>query len=408
VTKSGRRAKNLTLPLADAIGYDLVMKIAYLAPLLFTACSSQPSLEEAASGAPHSHRHVASVDCSRVGWADRVTKEHQAVINDLIAQRDHRVQHALWHAVRSGLDESQTTEVTTAFGAPWGQEHKLCPSPQNDETTASYNPAGEDFLYMHRSMIEMVRAAWSEKGLPCIKGFDGVPDPQQWPLPDATRTGPKSDASLALFKQWDKNLSDPAWLKKVSLSELGFALEFTIHNNLHMRYSTDRPAKQFQAPNPDDDGAVLPYDGNFPADWKFDDPAYNWLADPYGAAVNPVFWKIHGYVDRFIDLWLAANGYRTIAEDCHGDGGCYTWKGKWVGDLPGEDRGPPKLAVPRPAGPGNHRADELRLHHARLAHQRLGVLSPQEFPEDGAKGPLKAAPPEDVLVTARKNVCKGK
>jgi hypothetical protein len=382
------------------------MKKLLLAAFALAACAATPS------PASHmSHRHTASVDCSRIGWADKLTKAHQLVINELIAARDHRVQHALWHAVRSGLDDNQTKEVTTAFGSPWGQEHKLCPSPQNNEATAAYNPAGEDFLYMHRSMIEMVREAWTAKGLPCIKGFDGVPDPKQWPLPDATRSGAKSDASLALFQQWDKNLKDPAWLKKVSLSELGFAVEFTIHNNLHMRYSTDRPAKQFQAANPDDDGAVLPYDGNFPAGWKFDDPAYNWLADPYGAAVNPVFWKIHGYVDYFIDLWLAANGYKTIAEDCHGDRSCYTWKGKWVGDLPdGGSKEPPKLAEPKPAGPDSHRAEELRLHHGRLAHQRLGVVTPEEFPDqaDGApKGPMKAAPPEDVLVTARKNVCKG-
>jgi hypothetical protein len=45
----------------------------------------------------------------------------------------------------------------------------------------------------------------------------------------------------------------------------------------------------------------------FDVDPRFDDPAYDWLADFYSSHVNPIFWKLHGWVDARIDDWMKAN-----------------------------------------------------------------------------------------------------
>ena len=64
----------------------------------------------------------------------------------------------------------------------------------------------------------------------------------------------------------------------------------------------------------------------------------NWLGDTYSSHVNPVFWKLHGWVDSCIDRWMQANG----------KSGSVPWKGTWIGSvhqsmpgmlIPGHDGG---------------------------------------------------------------------
>jgi hypothetical protein len=223
---------------------------------------------------------------------------------------------------------------------------------------------------------------------------------QSWPLPDDVRTGAKSDEAFNTFLKWDQELQDRKWLSTISLSQLGYAVEFTIHNNLHMRYATERAPEGFDEAN-ENGGAPFPFDGNFPKNWRFDSPKYNWLADPYGAALNPVFWKIHGYVDHLIDVWLAANKkkYDSISENCKGNKRCYEWKGTWVGEEGQE------------AAPKAYKADTAPLDaksiaeftRKRIANQRAGVLT------DGIKAPdsfgSKEAAPLSPFEIAKKRLC---
>ncbi len=358
-----------------------------------------PAAPEAHGSSAHHMKMPAasSDDCRKTGgFVDHVSPAQQAIINTLIATRSHRLSHALWHAVRGGLTEKETAEAVTAFGASWGQDHPYCPPPKADSSASDYNPVGEDFLYMHRQMIGAVRGALVAGKQQCISGFSGIPDPTQWPLPDSDVSGAKSPQTLAQLKAWDGKLEDPQWLASVSLSQLGMAIELTTHNNLHMRYATTNPPAGFPGAV-DAGGAPVPYDGKFPADWPYDKPAYDWLADPYGAAVNPIFWKIHGYVDHLVDLWLAANNFTSISDACGKTPACYQWKGKWTGDMPNWIDAPAD-AIAAPGGKKGAKAapaldPKTKLFtQQRMRKQWLGVIGAPA--PGGAKGPPRASLPQ--------------
>lgn len=99
----------------------------------------------------------------------------------------------------------------------------------------------------------------------------------------------------------------------MTLGELGSRMEFSIHNMMHMRW-----CNQFE-PRPDVDATTLEQIGH-----EWDKISYNWLGDTYSSHVNPVFWKLHGWIDNRINDWMAANNLT----------GPVTWVGTWVGKMP--------------------------------------------------------------------------
>jgi hypothetical protein len=351
------------------------------------------------------------------GFSIEISQEQQNIIDAIIGKRSARTEHALWHASRSkdGLDSSFTTAVSKAYGPYWVNPDKLCPAPGSHDK--KYNPAGEDFLFMHRAMIGKIRRGMLEGGLlakplPCISGWDQIPDPAIWPIPDNTNKDAKSEGTYKQLKFWEKYFisNEPAmkaWRQSVTLSQLGFAMEFTIHNNLHMRYATERPAVDFQSPD-GNDGANIPLDGIFPVNWNFDKPTYNWLADPYGAALNPYFWKIHGFVDNAIDKWLADNGKNKIAVDCGNDSNCYQWQGQWMGqDLSKLDE---ETVVNIPKGFAlvdffhEPPSKDKNFKISRMALTRLGVIK-DDGQGDHKGGPKGIGPNVDPYQAALNNVC---
>jgi len=77
-----------------------------------------------------------------------------------------------------------------------------------------------------------------------------------------------------------------------------------------------------------------------------------------------------------IDLWLDAHGLRTIATDCSGKSGCYTWKGTWLGSIPAETEAATSRAL-LAAAPGNAVAiDSTLFNQKRMRLQHVGVLNP--------------------------------
>jgi hypothetical protein len=62
---------------------------------------------------------------------------------------------------------------------------------------------------------------------------------------------------------------------------------------------------------------------------EWDDPRYDFLGDTYSSHVNPIFWKLHGWIDDRIEDWKIANGV-------FGDN---FWQGTWVGRMPGHEAG---------------------------------------------------------------------
>jgi hypothetical protein len=183
---------------------------------------------------------------------------------------------------------------------------------------------------MHRQMISAVDkklADIHDPQYPRVEGWPTPPPPgnADWPVPPGYSIGsPSGDAYIADCKSddfftgqihdWVQAYSDPATLKKMSLGELGARIEFSIHNRMHMRWSAApsglRPDVEPAAPD-----AI---------DIRWDEPAYDWLGDTYSSHVSPAFWKLHGWVDRRIDAWMAA----------HGQTGPVPWIGTWVGPMP--------------------------------------------------------------------------
>ena len=121
---------------------------------------------------------------------------------------------------------------------------------------------------------------------------------------------------------------DPTYLSKKSLGEIGYVLEVSLHNNMHMRWASDNPPVGFKN-RPEITAESLK--GGLKL---YDDPKYNWLADPYSAHVNKVFWKLHGLVESVVFHWLSANQKTSIEENCGAKSDCYTWRGTWLGASP--------------------------------------------------------------------------
>jgi hypothetical protein len=246
---------------------------------------------------------------------------------DMLAERAHRMHHYLWHSVRNGWlsFSAQTREMITARG--WEPPR---PARSGDNKAILDNASGEDFLYMHREMIAAVNKKLVEIGdaaYPRVDGWPAPPGPNDadWPVPSTYSLGqPEADASIATCKsdaffagqmtKWANDYTSPDVLKARSLGELGSRIEFTIHNYMHMRWSAEPPRVR-----PDVDA-----DASDAIDTSWDDPAYNFLGDTYSAHVNAIFWKLHGWVDRCIDLWMQSNNKE----------GPVPWTGTWVGPMP--------------------------------------------------------------------------
>jgi hypothetical protein len=176
---------------------------------------------------------------------------------------------------------------------------------------------------MHRQMVIQVNKMVADTPYERIVGWKNCPFPgdPRWPVPAAYDTGDASfTAEIANSKTedffWetimpqDEKLWDHEYLKTISLGKLGAQVEFTIHNWMHMRFSEIGTVglRNIATANPSPN-----------IDPKWDNLAYRWLGDTYSAHVNPIFWKIHGWVDDHIEEWRKANGLNSIPWK-------YTWQ----------------------------------------------------------------------------------
>ena len=102
------------------------------------------------------------------------------------------------------------------------------------------------------------------------------------------------------MRWWDRQYKDPAYLCTLTLGELGTLLEWTVHNDMHMRWAS--------APRDPRTNAFIP-DGrpNWDISKDWDNPEYDHLGEQYSSHVNPVFWRLHGWVDARIEDWFLAH-----------------------------------------------------------------------------------------------------
>lgn len=248
-----------------------------------------------------------------------------------MARRERRLHHYLWHQSRN-MWEAWDSALQQAFAdAGWAP-----PRPgRTRNATGRWTPildndSGEDFLFMHRRMIAATDAILADVGdpsYPRVVGWTAPPSPGDvaFPVPPAWDTG---DADFNSFLQrvksseyyndtmlpWHELYRDDEFLRSVSLGELGARIEFTIHNMMHMRWCREMDIRPDTMPSP-----------NPTIDPRWDDPSYDWLGDTYSSHVNPLFWKLHGWVDDCIGSWMQANNQQPPIH----------WKGTWVGKMPG-------------------------------------------------------------------------
>ncbi len=242
-------------------------------------------------------------------------------IRDMLASERHRLHHQIWHAARNRWARLSDARRDRLRDLGWQ------PGPKSAERLALgpgmwTNGSGEDFLYMHRRMIAMVQAEfpfsrWGRlpsPGLPSSfrPGFpkDRVGNPDGWAVPEAWELPGAGDFNVTFawrktaaafhseFQRAEAQFTDPDYLVRVSLGELGARLEWTLHNWMHMRWAS--------VPRNPDTGAPAP-EGRAPLDWdpKWLKPENDYLGETFSSHVNPVFWRLHGWVDDRIGQWFA-------------------------------------------------------------------------------------------------------
>lgn len=259
-----------------------------------------------------------------------MTQQLPQHIITMMADRAWRMQHYLWHQVRNRwlFYDAATRQALSHLG--WEPPRpSQRPGADGRPVIILDNNSGEDFLYMHREMIKAVNMHLAgDPQYPRVEGWPQVPranDPD-YPVPPVWDTGSVNlnntlqrlkgdDQFQALFLDPEREFTDPIRLRQRTLGELGAMIEFTIHDRMHMRWSSE-PAL-----------GIRP--GSDPAhpetiDTRWDDPRYDWLGDTYSSHVNPIFWKLHGWVDNRINDWVAANGVTEPIQ----------WQGTWLGKMP--------------------------------------------------------------------------
>jgi hypothetical protein len=239
------------------------------------------------------------------------------VINEM-ARRPCRFHLYLWDRVRNGWLRLKEEERQAVRDVNPGWEP---PRPARDETgqPIADNDSGEDFLFMHRRTIALANAILAEVGDPAyprVEGWKRVPPPgdSDYPVPEFRDSGLEEVKSVEHFERyiapWERLYTDPDYLRSVTLGRLGSDIEFTIHSDMHMRWA---------APSPVCYRPITTVADGIGEQW--DAPAYDYLGDTYSSHVNPIFWKLHGWVDDRVEDWKRANGVEGEPE----------WKGTWGG-----------------------------------------------------------------------------
>lgn len=292
----------------------------------------------------HSHAHVPhqpipECPACAAGQTDHPLPKE---VIETMAKREHRMHHWLWHEVRNNwhLYPRDIQQKIDELG--WKPPRPVLDESGNPNLE---NDSGEDFFYMHRQMIADVNAILTRVGDPNYLQVQGwlVPPPPgdpSYPVPPAW-FDPSNQAQVPFsnleriksdvfyekrFRFWQDAFTDPVFLRSVTLGQLGVIIEMTIHNTMHMRWAASSGSSR---PDPlQATGDVDPTKGEM-IDLKWDDPKYDYLGDTYSSHVNPIFWKLHGWIDDRVAGWKLANGV-------FGDN---FWKGTWVGKMPGREQG---------------------------------------------------------------------
>lgn len=258
-----------------------------------------------------------------------------SMVLNMLASRRHRLHHAVWHAVRNmwPLISDRKKDAIRKLNWQPGDPSNERPAAV-DRVPFTANGSGEDFLFMHRKMIAMVQNHLKSMGEKPIKSWPMIPPPgpvsvepdyshspavlpppgnpdgfavmPNWAEPgiedDARRQGAlKSDQHYwsSMFPM-SQRFQDPNYLSTLSLGAFGGLIEWTIHNDMHMRWTSEPRDPVTGEPIPNGRDAL-------DLDPKWDSPVYDSLSEPFSSLANPVFWRLHGWIDDRINDWFAAH-----------------------------------------------------------------------------------------------------
>jgi hypothetical protein len=272
------------------------------------------------------------------------------------SSKHHRLHHLVWHFARdrwAELKPEQQQDIDRlGWKPPRPNQNPVRGGPAERDPD---NGAGEDFLYFHRKMMLEFRKVLADNNLPPIKGWseiprasrsadngDGFAVPPSWQRPKEDETlgfaRVKSDEFLhSRMAFLERKFKDPAYLKTLTLDQLGAKIEWTIHAQMHMRWSSlpFDPEKQSTtlAEGRDrfdvSDKWIAPFTGPDGKTAYYDD-----LFDEFSSNLHPVFWRLHGWIDDRIDDWANAHGNDVTKAP--------------VGGVPWFQRGRPWVAVAEP------------------------------------------------------------
>lgn len=307
----------------------------------------------------------------------------------MLADETHRLRHTVWHTVRSEWLSPALSDAARAKlrAKGWGIDDPPFRAEGGLDLT---NGAGEDFLYMHRRMIKMLHEVYASQGESPPPAWNQIPSglgPQIAYRPvrdeqsgrisyviDRENSGlmvpPATDDFMRLtdrsnflffnktalgfrrsLAQLAARLSSPIFAGTQTLGAYGNLIEFTVHNWMHMRWAS--------TPRDPETGEPASR-ARFDISSKWNAAHYDYLGDFHSSHVNPIFWKLHGWVDACIDIWFQAHEALHPGEVQQKDVRGIEWfePGKWV-------RKADPFDWPRAGHDGHH-------HHAD--HDELAIL----------------------------------
>lgn len=238
-----------------------------------------------------------------------------------MARRQQRFHHYIWHKLRNAWErltenEKQAVREVNPLWVPPRSALNALGRPKRD------NDSGEDFLFMYNEKIAIaneILAQVKHPDYPRVEGWELLPAPGDvnYPVPEFPDSGlevVKADKYYADYLlRLERHFTNRDYLRSVTLGQLGSDIEFGIHQDMHLRWA-QQSAMGYRPPT-----AIT---GSIERKW--DAPEYDYLGDTYSCGVNPIFWKLNGWVSARVNDWKQA----------HGIVGEYEWKGTWVGVLP--------------------------------------------------------------------------
>jgi hypothetical protein len=287
------------------------------------------------------------------------------VVAELFSSRKHRLHHALWHGLRdywnnsNQLDEVRKNKIKNLN---WEPLRPALSWKKDGWVPNLSNGSGEDFLFMHRKMIldfdnAMIKSGndpnigWSlipEPGHSETR-YPGIQVPKEWSLPSELEWLERRFASVksdtfywSRIRWWDRKFHNPIFLRTLTLGELGSLLETSVHNDLHMRWAS-------QPVDPVTGELLIMGRNENDIDPKWDVISYDFLGETYSSQVNPIFWRLHKWVDSIIDEWFNAHNSHNSNSIEITEYKNVVWfkKGTWV-----------KVAKPW-SSPDNHHAHSI-------------------------------------------------